>query len=106
MAAKVPEEQEKTYPEPTMFGDIPASGFYVRNVKNIEFANVEIAWSQPDARPVFSLNNVDGADFFRVKTPKAMSTPLFSLNKVQDFNVMASPKVKDTMLETVTQKTL
>jgi polygalacturonase len=39
MAAKVPAEQDKVYPEPTMFGDIPASGFYVRNVKNIEFTN-------------------------------------------------------------------
>ncbi len=106
MAARVPAEQEKTYPEPTMFGDIPANGFYVRNVKNIEFSNIEIAWSQPDARPVFSLNNVDGAEFFRIKTPKGLSTPVFALNKVADFRVTASRNVPDTQLENADQKNL
>jgi len=106
MAARLPEEQEKTYPEPTMFGDIPANGFYVRNVKNIEFSNIEIAWSQADARPVFSLNNVNGAEFFRIKTPKNIEAPVFALNKVDDFKVMASRNVKDVELETVDQKTL
>ena len=105
-AARVPDEQEKTYPEPTMFGDIPANGFYVRNVKNIEFTNVEIAWSQPDTRPAFSINNVDGAEFFRIKTPKAAGTPVFALNKVADFKVTASRNVPDTQLESVEQKKL
>ena len=36
-------EQEKGYPEPYRFGVIPASGFYVRHVKNIEFTNIELA---------------------------------------------------------------
>jgi len=105
-AARVPDEQEKTYPEPTMFGDIPANGFYVRNVKNIEFTNVEIAWSQADARPAFSINNVDGAEFFRIKTPKGLGTPVFALNKVADFKVTASRNVPDTQLESVEQKKL
>ena len=43
MAERIVEEQETGYPEPYRFGDIPASGFYVRNVKNIEFSNIEIA---------------------------------------------------------------
>jgi hypothetical protein len=106
MAARVPDEQEKTYPEPTMFGDIPASGFYIRNVKNIEFTNVEIASSQPDARPVFSINNVDGAEFFRIKTPKAPAAPVFALNKVEDFKVTASRNVPDTQREHVDQSDL
>ena len=103
-AARIPEELEKTYPEPTMFGDIPANGFYVRNVKNIEFTNVEIAWSQPDARPTFSINNVDGVEFFRIKTPKGIGTPVFALNKVTDFKVSSSRNIPDTQLESVDQK--
>jgi polygalacturonase len=106
MADRVVEEKENGYPEPTMFGDIPASGFYVRHVSNIEFTNIEIVWSQPDARPVFSLNNVSGAEFFRVKTPKGFGTPLFELNQVDDFNVMASRNAKDIRLESVAHKTL
>ena len=46
------------------------SGFFIRNVKNLEFGSVEIATEKPDERPSFWLNNVDGADFFRVKTSK------------------------------------
>ena len=106
MAARIPEEQEKTYPEPTMFGDIPANGFYVRNVKNIEFSNIEVAWARPDARPVFSINNVAGAEFFRIKTPKSLSAPVFALNKVEDFQVAGSRNVQDVQLAAVGQKKL
>ena len=106
MAALVPDEKETTYPEPVMFGDIPANGFYVRNVKNIEFTNVEVAWSQPDMRPVFWLRNVQDADFFRIKTPKQLQAPVFALSKVEDFSVSSSRNVQDTKLGNVEQKTL
>jgi polygalacturonase len=106
MAARVVEEQETGYPEPYRFGDIPANGFYVRHVKNIEFNNVEIAWSQPDARPVFSLNNVSGAEFDRIKTPKGLTTPVFALNKVDDVKITASRNVQDIRIESVDQKTI
>ena len=52
---------EQGYPEPYRFGDIPAGGFFIRNVNNIELTNVEISWSAPDARPVMYLDNVKGA---------------------------------------------
>jgi polygalacturonase len=106
MAASAVPEGETEYPEPYRFGDIPASGFYVRHVKNIEFHNVEIAWSQPDARPVFSLNSVSGAEFDRIKTPKGLATPVFALNSVEDLQVMSSRNVQDTRLDRVDQKTI
>src|SRR5271156_4128837 len=43
MAARVVPQMEQGYPEPYRFGDIPASGFFIRNVNNIEFTNVEIS---------------------------------------------------------------
>lgn len=104
MADRVVEEQENGYPEPYRFGDIPASGFYVRNVKNIEFSNIEIAWSQLDARPVFSLNNVNGAEFFRIKTPKGLNTPVFALNKSEDLSMTSCRHVNDIHLETADHK--
>ncbi len=102
---KVP-EMEDGYPEPRNFGDIPASGFYVRHVKNIEFTNVEIVSLQPDARPVFVLEHVEDAEFFRIKTAKGSGMPVFSLSDVQDFRVSASRNVKDTHLEKVDQSQL
>src|SRR3984957_4314305 len=106
MAARVVPQMEQGYPEPYRFGEIPAGGFFIRNVNNIEFTNVELSWSKPDARPVFFLDNVDGAEFFRVKTPKATSSAIFELKNVQDFSVGLSRNVKDVHLEKVDQKTI
>ena len=108
MAALNPPEaaEDKDYPDPDMFGDIPASGFFLRHVNNIEFTNVEIAFRQPDARPVFWMDRVEGADFFHVKTPKALSAPVFALHDVQDFRVAASRNVRDVYLDKVVQQQL
>lgn len=46
-------EQEKVYPEPWMFGTIPASGFYVRHARNIRFDNVNFHFEKPDGRPLY-----------------------------------------------------
>jgi polygalacturonase len=95
MAALQPEEKADAYPEPRMFGTLPASGFFIRNVKNLEFGSVEIATEKPDERPSFWLNNVDGADFFRVKTSRNHAAPVFALKNVMDFRVFGSYAVKD-----------
>ncbi|HVU48495.1 MAG TPA: glycoside hydrolase family 28 protein [Terracidiphilus sp.] len=68
-AAIQPPEDEKKYPEPNMFGDMPSQGFYLRHIKNIELSNIEIAAIADDARPAFILQNVDGADLFHIKSP-------------------------------------
>ncbi len=104
MAEIIVPEGERKYPEPNMFGSVPASGFFVRHVNNIEFTNVEIACSQPDARPVFWLDDVNGAEFFRLKTSKTQSAPIFELNKVEDFRVTASRNSKDIYLDSVDRK--
>lgn len=50
---RTPPEQEKVYPEPWMFGTIPASGFYVRHARNILFNNVNFHFEKPDGRPLY-----------------------------------------------------
>ncbi len=46
-------EAESVYPEPWMFGIVPAKGFYIRHAKNITFRNVHLSWQQPDIRETF-----------------------------------------------------
>ena len=70
MAARVVPQMEQGYPEPSRFGDIPANGFFIRNANNFELTNVEIACSQPDARPVFYLDNVRGPTSSASKLPR------------------------------------
>jgi polygalacturonase len=108
MAAFDPTEssQDDPYPDPDQFGDIPASGFFLRHLNNVEFSNVEVAFPRPEARPVFWMNNVDGADFFRIKTPKKLTTSVFVLKNVRDFRITASRNVNDSYFENVEQKQL
>lgn len=104
MASIQPAEFESKYPQPTMFGAMPAHGFFVRHANNVEFSNVEIASEKPDARPAFVLDSVQGADFFRVKTPRG-GGPVFSLREVSDFRTL-SCRTKDIHLQQVKQMVL
>jgi hypothetical protein len=70
-------EQEKEYPEPSMFGLLPAYGFFIRHAKGIELNNVEVRFMQEDRRPAFVLDDVSGADFFHVKAQKAADIPYY-----------------------------
>ena len=53
-------EKEKDYPESTMWGNLPAKGFFVRHARNIHFSNVDIQTAAPDARPDFVNIDTDG----------------------------------------------
>ncbi len=99
MAALHPPENETKYPDPGMFGAMPAQGFYVRHVKDIEFTNVEIANEKADARPGFVLEDVQGADFFRIKLPRNDTGAAFVLKDVTDFRVSGSRGIKDAAIE-------
>lgn len=56
-------EQEKAYPEPWMFGTIPAKGFYIRHAKNITLDGVRFHYEQPDGRPLFVMEDAEGVEF-------------------------------------------
>jgi polygalacturonase len=94
LAGLNPPENETKYPDPEMFGDIPACGFFLRHIRNLEMSNVEIATETTDVRPAFWLKSVEGADFFRVRVPRS-SASVFDLHDVKDFRVIGSQFVAD-----------
>ena len=49
----IADEKAASYPEATMWGNLPAKGFYVRHARGVEFSNVKIQTSEPDVRPEF-----------------------------------------------------
>lgn len=51
------DNKEKAYPEATMWGTLPATGFFVKNAKNVTFNNVQVFTRSKDGRP--SLYKVD-----------------------------------------------
>jgi polygalacturonase len=86
--------------------NMPSHGFYVRHVKGIQFDNIEIQTAKDDLRPAFVLDDVQDADFFRIKTPQAAGTPIFALHKVSALAVHMCSGVPDTQLQTADNKTL
>src|SRR5437870_1572785 len=102
-AALLPPEKETTYPEPTMFGDIPAYGFFVRHVAGLTMTDVETSYIKDDARPAFMLEDVKGADFHRVKSQRAQNSPMFVLKNVTDFSTNQCWMFPDTQLARVEQ---
>ena len=106
MAAIQPAENAEKYPEPTMFGDLPAIGIFARHVRNIELSNVEIAAESADERPAFHFDDVDGADLFRIKFPQRAQSNQFRLKNVSSFRVFGCQHYADTKQDHVDDKTI
>lgn len=92
-------EQEKVYPEPSMFGIVPASALYARHVRGLTMSGVDVGFLQDDTRPTFVLDDVADADLFGVRAPKVAGTPTFVLRDVRDFRVAHSRPVADTQIK-------
>ena len=60
IADSVADEKEKAYPEATMWGNLPAKGFFVRHARNVTFSNIEVRTTLPDARPVIVETDTEG----------------------------------------------
>ena len=54
----VPEQIQK-YPEFTMFGELPAWGFYLRHIRNITLKNVQLSLADDDFRPAIVEEDVE-----------------------------------------------
>lgn len=65
---QVPED-EKSYPEFSMFAELPAWGFYVRHASGLTFKNIKLTIANPDFRPAFVFDDVDGLKMEQVKLP-------------------------------------
>ncbi len=105
-AAIDPPEQERTYPEPSMFGPIPAYGFYVRHAKNVEMHHVEVSHEKEEMRPAVVLDDVDGARFDAQKARRTSGVPFFALRSVRDFSACNCSTLPDIRVEDVRAKTL
>ncbi len=93
-----------SYPDPNRFGIMPAYGFFIRNVKDIKFNDVEVSYLKEDLRPAFILDHVDGAEFQHVRAQKAKDAPTFMLTEVKNFSLFNSPQLPDIKINEVMKK--
>lgn len=99
-----PEEMEKAYPEPRMFGEMPAYGFFLRHIHGIEFNDVQVSFLKRDLRPAFVIDSVKNIEFDRLKAQHDAGVPVFRLNSVEGFDLRNSTGLADTSIKNVAHK--
>lgn len=90
-ARREPPENETAYPEPSMFGTLPAYGFYLRHARNVTLRGVEVGFEKDDLRPAFVLHDVVGVHFESVKGRLAPGVPLARLRDVRGLTARDTP---------------
>ena len=77
-------EATSSYPEFSMFGELPAWGFYVRHVKGLTMKNIKLTSVKPDFRVACIFDDVEKLklDGFSVKANQ--TPPALILNKVKN----------------------
>ena len=96
-------ENEDGYPDPGRFGPTPSNGLFIRHLRNLEMAHVEIASTKPDPRPALWLEDVHRADFFAITAPPK---PNFALRNVTDLRILWSRAAKDATLAVASDQIL
>ena len=87
-----------------MFGTTPSHGFFIRHARGVEMNGIKIEHVDEDLRPAFVIDEVEGAEFGRIKVPVSAGVPTFALHQVRDFSVFRSKPVPDTELAAVEKK--
>jgi len=97
-------EREAMYPEPSLFGVLPAYGFYVRHARNVRMDGVEVGFTSTDTRPAFVLEDVRGAELHGVRAQSAPNVPKFVLRDVEEIRVTHSAPLRDTYVKSATRQ--
>jgi hypothetical protein len=99
-------EREKEYPEPSMFGMLPAWGFFIRHAKGIELNNVELSFMKEDRRPAFVIDETEGVELAHVRAQKATGIPTVVLIDAKDFVVSGASSIPDIRLAAAAKREL
>jgi hypothetical protein len=63
-------EQVKSYPEFSMFRELPSWGLYVRHTKNLRMKSISFKLEDEDFRPAFVFDDVDGLEMEQIHLPE------------------------------------
>ncbi len=71
LAARLVPEKPAAYPEFSMFGKLPAYGFYCRHVEGLKFSNLHTDFEEPEARPALVADDVERLEISRADLAQA-----------------------------------
>jgi hypothetical protein len=99
-------ENPAQYPEFSMFGELPAWGFYIRHAENIQFKNVRISYKKEDFRPAIVTDDVKGLDLTDVKIGSGATYPVIYLHQTTGVKTsdLQLPLTGDKVIQTVNEK--
>ena len=75
-------EAAKDYPEFSMFGELPAFGFYVRHVNGISLKNIKLTLNDADFRPAFVFDDVQNLKMEAINLPKEIQKQVVFKNVI------------------------
>lgn len=93
-AERVFPELDKGYPEPNKLGATPACGVFVRHARDIELANINLGFANPDLRPVVVCEDVDGLEIDNFKAPVVVGVAPARFVGVKNLTVRNSPALQ------------
>lgn len=73
-------ENPAGYPEFSMWGELPAWGFYIRHAEGIQFKNVKLTVLNPDFRPAIVTDDVKGIELSGLTIPAGKELPVILFN--------------------------
>jgi len=94
-------ENPHDYPEFSMFGELPAWGFYARHAVGVSFKNVTLSCAGHDFRAACVFEDIDGLTLNSLKIPQVKSLPviaLFGVTKSLMQNIEVSGSAKNKVL--------
>lgn len=83
-AARAVPDMRDTYPEPSMFGTLPAYGLYVRDARGLRIDGLQLSNATADARPPIVLERVGDMQATRVDATRGEGVRLFRATGVRD----------------------
>lgn len=73
-ALVVPEEKEVDYPEATMFGKLPAYGFFIRHAADVRLSGIRLRYKTAEVRPAFVVSGTNGFTLTGLNVQSAATT--------------------------------
>jgi hypothetical protein len=97
-------ENEKGYPEFSMFGELPAWGFYSRHVRGLTMKNITVKLQDADFRPAFVFDDVENLHLQQLHLPIQQKTPAIVLQSCMDHTITESEILKNIVTIKPTKK--
>lgn len=99
-------ENEKSYPEPGMFGIIPSYGIFIRHARMVNLENIDFSFENTDKRPPLMFDDLIGATIRFVTGQKDKESSSLVVKKCSNIQIFESLGIKNMTVKSEEEKAL